>query len=66
MGKRGRPKKEDLKRGQYRLRMSAEDEKMLAYICEKKGLTKAQIFREGLRMQYNLAKSLEILDSQDD
>ena len=56
MAKRGRPVKEDARRGQYRLRMSEEEEAMLDYIQEQTGKSKAEIFREGLRRVYILTR----------
>ena len=64
MNKRGRPAKEDAKRGQYRLRTGVKEEKMLDYLVEITGKNKAEIFREALRMLYNLEKTKHYLDSQ--
>lgn len=50
MVERGRPKKEDTPRGQYRLRTDATDEELLDYLCERTGKTKAEIIRIGLRV----------------
>ena len=52
MNKRGRPLKEDSKCNQYRLRMTEKDFEMLAYMANKKGLSKADIIRNSLHMYY--------------
>ena len=56
MAKRGRPVKEDTRRGQYLLKMNEEEKAMLDYIQEQTGKSKAEIFREGLRRVYILAR----------
>ena len=56
INKRGRPRKTDGKNSNYLIRMSAEEASNLDEICEKTGKSKADILREGLRMQYNLFK----------
>lgn len=53
---RGRPKKTDAKRKQYRIRMSDEEMHKLKFISEKTGQSSADVIREGLRMYYNLTK----------
>ena len=50
MGTRGRPKKEDAGKGQYRLRTDATDEELLDYLCERTGKTKAEIIRIRFRI----------------
>ena len=62
--KRGRPRKEEARRGQYRLRTNEEEEKMLDYIHENTGETKADILRRGLKTLYNLEKTRHYLDIQ--
>lgn len=57
--KRGRPRKKDARKGGYRLRLNQNEEKMLAFIMCQTRKTKADILRDGLKMQYNLAKYLE-------
>lgn len=47
---RGRPKKEDTRRGQRRLRTDTTNEELLDYLCERTGKTKAEIIRIGLRI----------------
>jgi predicted DNA-binding protein len=59
MNKRGRPRKIDgeQKDRQYRLRLSEEEECNLEKLSYEYGISKAEILRRGLRMQYNLLKS---------
>lgn len=64
MAKRGRPVKEDAKRGQYRLRMCEEDEAMLDFVCANTGESKAEVIRRGIKYAYNLEKARQILDTQ--
>ncbi len=47
-----RPKSDTPKSEQYRIRMTAEDKKILEYCCEKTGLTKAEIIRKGINNIY--------------
>lgn len=62
MAKRNEP----LKKGRLEFRISAEDEEALDYLVAKKGMTKAQIVREGILMQYKLEKTIDDLYVQDD
>lgn len=55
MSSRGRPT-EDPKRHETRIRMSDEDVKLLQICCEKTGLTKAEVIRQGIREVYNKVK----------
>lgn len=57
--KRGRPRVSKPKNETYLLRLSEEDMLMLDYICEKEFLTRAEVLRRGIRMQYNLKKYAE-------
>lgn len=59
MAKRGRPQKEDSKRGQYRLRTSEKDEALLDEICRLTGQTKAEVIRDGIRIMYAYMKTKE-------
>lgn len=61
MNKRGRPVKEDSKRGKFQLRLSEEDEAMLDYIRKDTGETKAEAFRKGLKAYYHLVKTRNML-----
>ena len=46
----------DVKKGQYRLRMSSTDERMLNELEKDLGLTKAEILRKGIKIQYDLLR----------
>ena len=59
MKKRGRPVKEDAKRGKFQIRMSAEDEAMLNFVCERTGKSKTEAIRMALKAAYNLEKAKE-------
>lgn len=50
--KRGRPKSENAKLEQYRLRMNTEELQMLEWCCQQTGKSKADILRIGLRSVY--------------
>ena len=55
---RGRPLKDgDAKRGQYRLRTSTDDDRMLDYLSENTGLNKSEIIRKAIKMFYTLEKN---------
>ena len=56
MNKRGRPAKEDSKRGQYRLRMSKEDEAMLDFISKELKRNKAEALRFAIKFMYDALK----------
>lgn len=51
----GRPKKEQPKTHVYRVRLDEKDAAKLAYVRDKFGESSSEVFREGLRMRYNLA-----------
>lgn len=55
--KKGRPKKKDCRKNQYRLRMNDEEIGYLDYISGKTGYPKSQILRKSLKMYYNLEKT---------
>lgn len=61
---KGRPKKEDARKGQYRLRMSAEEVMKLNYISEVTGRSKADVLRDAIRMSYNLERTKRTMDIQ--
>ena len=52
----GRPPKDDSKVYQYRVRLSPEDVYVLEQVCNRDGKTRAEVFRRGLFMQYNMTK----------
>ena len=57
MKKRGRPTKDNKRDDSYRIRLNAEEKKMLTQISEWSGLTKADIIRTALFSYYDLVKS---------
>lgn len=57
---RGRPLKEfGKKSGRITMRIDNNDRIMLAYLEDKTGESKTAIIKNGLRMYYNLKKSLD-------
>ena len=57
MKKRGRPTKDNKRDGSYRIRLNAEEKRMLTQISEWSGLTKADTIRTALLAYYDIAKS---------
>lgn len=57
--KKGRPKKDFAREYQYRVRLSLGDIYTLEYIQEVTGKTKAEIFRDGLKAEYEKARRLD-------
>ena len=55
-GKRGRPKKEESKNKEYKLRIGAEEEEMLEFLTFKDDVPKSEVIRNALRMYYNFKK----------
>lgn len=53
--KRGRPTT-DPKKHETRIRMSDEDVKLLEICCQKTGLSKADVIRQGIREVYEKVK----------
>lgn len=51
----GRPTK-DPKKHETRIRMSDEDVKLLEICCQKTGLSKADVIRQGIREVYEQVK----------
>ena len=45
----GRPKKEDSREKQYRVRLNDEEDKMLDYASRATGVRKSEIFRKALQ-----------------
>lgn len=56
MRTRGRPKKEDIKKNVFIVRLSDEEVKMLEYTSNKTGETKSEVIRKGIFIKHNLAK----------
>jgi len=47
-----RPKSENPKHNQYRLRMTDEELEILEQCCERTGMTKAEVIRRGIELVY--------------
>jgi predicted DNA-binding protein len=52
----GRPKSENPKKNDTRIRMSDEEVEMLNYCCQVLGLTKADVIRKGIKKVYEEVK----------
>lgn len=55
-GKRGRPKKEETKSKEYKMRIGLEEEEMLEFLMYKEGAPKSEVIRKALKMYYNFKK----------
>ncbi len=53
MSGKGRPKVEDKRDNQYRVRLNNAENKMLDYSSKTLGIPKSEIFRKALQMYYN-------------
>ena len=59
MGKKlGRPAKQDAKRKKISVRVEGTDVEKLDYLINEKGMTYTEVFKEGLKMTYNLKRVL--------
>ena len=56
--KRGRPVKQDAKRKKISVRVEGTDVEKLDYLTNEKGMTYTEIFKQGLKMIYNLKRVL--------
>ena len=56
--KRGRPVKQDAKRKKISVRVEGTDVEKLDFLVNKKGMTYTEVFKEGLKMTYNLKRVL--------
>ena len=54
--KRGRPAKIGAKRKKISVRVEGTDVEKLEYLINEKGMTYTEVFKEGLKMTYNLRK----------
>ena len=52
----GRPKSENPRDIQYRLRLTSDEVERLEYCCKVLGLTKAEVLRQGLQTMYEKAQ----------
>lgn len=53
MARKGRPKVEDKRDSQYRVRLNDAEDEMLDYSSKALGVPKFEIFRNALKMYYN-------------
>lgn len=56
--KRGRPAKIGVKRKKISVRIEGTDVEKLDFLVGEKGMTYTEVFKEGLKMIYNLKKVL--------
>ena len=56
--KRGRPIKKDAKRKKISVRVEGTDVEKLDFLVNEKGMTYTEVFKEGLKMTYNLKRVL--------
>lgn len=56
--KRGRPVKQDAKRKKISVRVEGTDAEKLDFLVNEKGMTYTEIFKQGLKMIYNLKRVL--------
>ena len=56
--KRGRPIKQDAKRKKTSVRIEGTDVEKLDFLVNEKGMTYTEVFKEGLKMTYNLKRVL--------
>lgn len=61
--KRGRPPKETTKSIRCQIRMTEEEDFVLNYLVEKKGMTKTEIINEALKLMYNFEKYYTLMKS---
>lgn len=52
----GRPKIENPKKNDTRIRMTDDEVKKLNYCCEKTGMTKSDVIRHGINLVYEQVK----------
>lgn len=63
---RGRPKKEDTREKQYRIRLNDEEKSMLNYASNVTGKQKSEIFRQALIDYFNKVRVNEYTSSVED
>ena len=56
--KRGRPIKQGAKRKKISVRIEGTDVEKLDFLVNDKGMTYTEVFKEGLKMTYNLKRVL--------
>ena len=62
----GRPKKEDSRDNQYRVRLNDDENEMLEYASKMTDKAKSEVFRQALRDYYNKVKLQEAISDFED
>lgn len=62
----GRPKKEDSRDKQYRVRLNDEEDKMLEYASQTTGVRRSEIFRVALKDYFNKVRLNEMRLDEDE
>lgn len=62
----GRPKKEDSRDKQYRVRLNDEEDKMLEYASQATGVRRSEIFRVALQDYFNKVRLNEMRQEDDE
>lgn len=62
---RGRPKMEDSRDKQYRVRLNTEEDNMLDYVSRSTGKQKSEIFRQALGEYYQKVRVVEYTQDED-
>lgn len=55
--KKGRPKKENARKRQYRLRLNDEEYEKILYLMDTQNMKVAEILRKGVDILYNFERS---------
>lgn len=58
----GRPKSENSKHYEIKVRATKEDREKLLYCCEKTGMTQYEVVIQGIDAVYNKIRATETLD----
>lgn len=58
----GRPKSNNSKHHEIKVRASKEDREKLLYCCEKTGMTQYEVVMQGIDAVYNKIRATEALD----
>lgn len=58
----GRPKSDNSKHHEIKVRATKEDREKLLYCCEKTGMTQYEVVMKGIDVVYNKIRATETLD----
>lgn len=58
----GRPKSDNSKHHEIKVRATKEDREKLLYCCEKTGMTQYEVVMKGIDMVYNKIRATDALD----